>query len=155
MIPAPPPVVPILILISLTVLMLLFTAVKSGSGAMRGRGELRTRRWGMIAAGASAALAACGMMLGGTVITTHQAAYDRAVWAALADSYGVVPVSPGLGFRPGVSFDAKLAGRTASCLVEPPSVVLCDDVRVKPLGATAVEEVTPPLDSLSHLSYNS
>lgn len=67
----------------------------------------------------------CAMVIIGAA-STYPRNYDRAVWAALGEQYGIHAAIPEQGFQPGVSFPALLAGKTVDCAATPPSMVVCD-----------------------------
>lgn len=67
----------------------------------------------------------CAMVIIGAV-STYPRNYDRAVWGALGEQYGIHAAIPEQGFQPGVSFPALLEGKTVDCVATPPSMVVCD-----------------------------
>lgn len=101
------------------------------AGGMR-QLKVSWRALGFCLAAASAALAAVCALLAGGALTTYPHAYERAVWSALSDQYGIAPVITGQGFEPGVSFPAMVGGEQVSCAATPPSTVLCGGKLLQP-----------------------
>lgn len=82
-------------------------------------------------AGGMAVLAA--LLLAGTV-TNYPKMYDRSVWAALSEHYGVHSAIPDQGYRAGIAFQGILDGESVECTVIPPSLVSCNGKDVPSRG---------------------
>lgn len=94
--------------------------------------KITWRAMGFTLAGASAALAAVCALTAAGALTTYPHNYERSVWSALSEQYGVSPVITGQGFEQGVSFPALVAGKQVSCAATPPSTVICDGELLQP-----------------------
>lgn len=90
------------------------------------------RALGFTLAGVSAVLAAVCALTAAGGLTTYPHNYERSVWSALSDQYGVSPVITSQGFEPGVSFPALVGGKQVACAATPPSTVICDGELLHP-----------------------
>ncbi|HEX9089522.1 MAG TPA: hypothetical protein VF867_18675 [Arthrobacter sp.] len=110
------------------------TAGDTGTATDAGprRLEIPWKALGFSVAAISGALAVlCGAVLMGPV-ANYQHSYERTVWSALNDSYGIHAAIPDQGFQSGISFPALLAGKTVECAATPPAMVICDGTALDP-----------------------
>jgi hypothetical protein len=89
---------------------------------------------GYASASLAGGLAVVAMLLLAATVTNYPKMYDRSVWAALSEHYGVHSAIPDQGYRAGVAFQAVLDGEFQECTVIPPSLVSCNGKDVPPRG---------------------
>lgn len=94
--------------------------------------KVQWRSLGFALAAFSALLAAGCALVVSAALTTYPRNYEHSVWSALSDQYGVHAAVPGQGFEPGVPFPAMVSGKTVTCSVTPPTMVICDDQVLNP-----------------------
>lgn len=89
---------------------------------------------GYVSAGAAAAVGILALLVVAGATLNYPRMYDRSVWTALSEHYGVHSAIPNQGYKPGVAFQGVLDGKSMECTVVPPSLVSCGGKDIPPRG---------------------
>lgn len=96
--------------------------------------RVRWRTIGYVSAGGAAAVGIVALLVLAGVTANYPKMYDKSVWTALSEHYGIHSAIPDQGYKAGVAFQGVLDGKSMECTVVPPSVVSCDGKDVPPRG---------------------
>lgn len=122
MLPAPMPVMPLIILLAVMALLCILGGLRPLAQALREKQAKAFRQ--RIAAVLALVVGLASGATAAFIFSTHEGAYSRVLSKALVQNYGVAPLDDE-SVRLGEKFAAVTGGGDAECSVSLPDIVMC------------------------------